>query len=97
MNFEQKLKLFLKVKFRHPGWGAAALNVSQTQLSRYLHGKTMPGGEVLIRISKLGCNMNWLLDDGSTEPMLKDDYQKVIANLKVIKEKVNEFNLEESK
>ena len=93
MIFEQKLKIFLKLKFRHPGWGCEALDVSQAQLSKYLRGKSKPGYEVLKRISEQGCNMNWLLDEGSSEPMMKEDYQKVTANLKAIKEKANELNL----
>jgi hypothetical protein len=58
----QRLKLFAKEKFGGVGDLAEALNLSQPNLSgTYINGRSIPGGELLAKLSSLGCDINWLL------------------------------------
>ena len=71
MTFEEKLRQFLSTKFAHPGQAYKALKVSRVQLSIYLNGRGKPGFAVLRELSKMGCDLNWLINDEVGEPEVK--------------------------
>lgn len=40
---------------------AAHLQMKPQSLNSYIQGKSVPGGEILAKLSRLGCNIDWLL------------------------------------
>lgn len=68
MKFEEKLRQFLVGRYQHAGQAFEDLGISRVQLSIYLNGRGKPGFEVLRKLSKMGCDLNWLLNDEAEEP-----------------------------
>jgi len=62
MGFPEKLRIFAK-KFGSVTSLADALGISQPSLSRYLSGEVKPGLDFLMKLKKLGCDINWLLSE----------------------------------
>ena len=59
-----KLRAFGDAKFNRIKDFAEALGMSDSALqSSYLNGRSIPGGEILAKLNKLGCDINWLLSD----------------------------------
>lgn len=63
MKFEEKLRQFLSKKYAHVGLAHKELNISRVQLSMYLNGRAKPGFQVLQQLSKMGCDIDWLIND----------------------------------
>jgi len=57
----ERIRLFAKRKFGTLKKLADAMSISPQQLQQYISGKREPGSKVLIRLLKLGCDINWLL------------------------------------
>lgn len=102
MIFEEKLKYWAENKFGKLKLFAEAMGIKQSTLSRYLSGEQRPGFEFLYKLSKLGCDINWLLSDDEelrtdvvNEP--KSDYMEMLKKehvdneLKIVKTKINKI------
>lgn len=64
MNKEEvglRLRKFLLDKFGKLTIGAENMGMSPQSLQKYLNGKFMPGGEIISKLSDLGCDIEWLL------------------------------------
>jgi len=72
MKFEEKLRQFLSKKYAHVGLAFTELKVSRVQLSMYLNGRAKPGFQVLQELAKMGCDINWLVNDEIEEPASKE-------------------------
>lgn len=57
----ERLKYFAKNKFGSVNALAKELGMQRQQLYGYFVGNSYPGGEMLIKLGKLGCDINWLL------------------------------------
>lgn len=56
-----RLRLFAKKKFGTLKKLAETMNISPQQLQQYISGKREPGSKILIKLLRLGCDINWLL------------------------------------
>lgn len=74
----KRMKVFAVSKFNSITEFAEALGVSSTTLSgTYFNGRSMPGGELLARLSELGCDLQELLFGTK----VKEDADKSITNI----------------
>lgn len=68
-----RLKEFAEAFYGNMAGLARKLGVSQAYFTSYISGRSLPGGEVLIELYNLGCNINWLLTgQGEMEPVAMD-------------------------
>jgi len=104
MTFGEKIRWFAKQNFGNVSKLAEALNMHQPDLSNYINGKYRPGTDFYIRMRKLGCDINWLLDEDGVikEPKIEygvRDLEKEIAKLrkaiKQIQNVLDKLNREE--
>lgn len=90
-----KLKAFGDAKFKTLKEFAEALEMSSPALkSSYLNGRSIPGGEILAKLMKLGCDIKWLLSDNEVTPSIineqpspeykaQTEIEKLKANLRI--------------
>lgn len=57
----KRLKFFGEKNFKNLTHLAALLEMKPQSLNSYIAGKSVPGGEILARLSSLGCDIDWLL------------------------------------
>lgn len=56
-----RLRHFIKQKFSSYELVAAKLGMKSPSLQTYLRGESLPGAEILSKLSDLGCDIEWLL------------------------------------
>lgn len=56
-----RLRHFIKQKFKSYELVAAKLGMKAPSLQTYLRGESLPGAEILSKLSDLGCDIEWLL------------------------------------
>jgi len=61
MGIGERIRLFAKRKFKTLKKLAEQMDISPQQLQQYISGKREPGSKILIKLLKLGCDINWLL------------------------------------
>ncbi|MBU1101071.1 MAG: helix-turn-helix domain-containing protein [Bacteroidetes bacterium] len=61
MGIGERIRLFAKRKYGTLKKLADAMLISPQQLQQYISGKREPGSRILIKLLKLGCDINWLL------------------------------------
>ena len=94
-HFEKKLKFFAEDKFGSLGALAEQLQKSPSYLTRIVKQKVKPNFYFFIELFKLGCNINWLLDDNREDldynvnniVVLTEDEKKLIADIRMFTEK----------
>lgn len=57
----RRLREFANNNFTSIAELAKELGMQRQQLYGYFGGDSYPGGEILIKLGKLGCDLNWLL------------------------------------
>ena len=57
----ERVRLFAKQKYGTLKKLAEAMEISPQQLQQYISGKREPGSKILIKLLRLGCDINWLL------------------------------------
>lgn len=57
----ERMRWFAKKKYGTLKKLAEAMNISPQQLQQYISGKREPGSRILIKLLRLGCDVNWLL------------------------------------
>ncbi len=62
------MRLFLLQKCGKLKDAATAMEMTPASLSQYLHDRIQPGTQILLRLRKLGCDLNWLLADDAVPP-----------------------------
>lgn len=68
-EIEQRLREFLVEKFGSINEGARALGKEPSAIrSSYLAGNSIPGGEFLVKLTEVGCDIYWLLT-GLKQPL----------------------------
>lgn len=100
MTFETKLRSWIESNFPKLNNFSSLMGIQQSTLSRYLKGEQKPGYEFLDKIRKLGCDLNWLLDDDKSllkEPFIKyeakEDYKEVLSELHEITKIANKLEV----
>jgi transcriptional regulator with XRE-family HTH domain len=84
MNFGIKLKHFAKTKYGSVDGLAAQLGIASSSLSRYISGIVMPKLDFLQELLKLGCDMNWLLNEKISTDGDSDKIDPVALEMKRI-------------
>jgi transcriptional regulator with XRE-family HTH domain len=59
----EKIRLFAKEKGFSLAELSKLLGMKPQSLNVYLNGKSLPGAEILMKLKKLGCDINWLLSE----------------------------------
>ncbi len=57
----ERIRLFAKRKYGTLKKLAEAMKISPQQLQQYISGKREPGTRILVKLLRLGCDVNWLL------------------------------------
>ena len=68
-----RIRIFAKHKYGTLKKLANAMNISPQQLQQYISGKREPGSRILIKLLKLGCDINWLLSGTESLESFKID------------------------
>lgn len=61
LGIGERIRLFAKRKYGTLKKLAEAMKISPQQLQQYVSGKREPGTRILIKLLRLGCDINWLL------------------------------------
>ena len=77
MNFGEKLKKIAKDDFGGVSKLAQLLGIADTSLSRYLSGTVSPGLDFLRKLSLLGIDINWLINEKNEDNLDKREYFKM--------------------
>ncbi|MCX7797433.1 MAG: helix-turn-helix domain-containing protein [Melioribacter sp.] len=85
----ERLRLFAKKKFGTLKKLAEAMDISPQQLQQYISGKREPGSKILIKLLKLGCDINWLL--GGKESLESYKIYKLESKLKELQEATSQI------
>lgn len=62
----ERIRVFAKKKYSTLKKLADEMGISPQQLQQYISGKREPGSKILLRLFKLGCDINWLLTGNET-------------------------------
>ncbi len=77
-----RIRLFAKRKYGTLKKLAEAMDISPQQLHQYISGKREPGSRILLKLLKLGCDINWLLSGSeSIESFKIEKLEKELVNL----------------
>lgn len=68
-----RIRIFAKRKYGTLKKLANAMDISPQQLQQYISGKREPGSRILIKLLKLGCDINWLLSGTESLESFKID------------------------
>lgn len=92
MTLGEKIREFAIAKYGQKGAIsklAVACDVTPATLQQYLSDRSAPGTPLLKKLFKLGCDLNWLLDDSATADekasvriTSKEDFNEIV-NLKL--------------
>lgn len=85
----ERLRLFAKKKFGTLKKLAEAMNISPQQLQQYISGKREPGSKILVKLLKLGCDINWLL--GGKESFESYKVYKLESKLRELQEATSQI------
>lgn len=61
LGIGERIRLFAKRKYGTLKKLAEAMKISPQQLQQYVSGKREPGTRILMKLLRLGCDINWLL------------------------------------
>jgi len=61
LGIGERMRLFAKRKYGTLKKLAEAMKISPQQLQQYISAKREPGTRILVKLLKLGCDVNWLL------------------------------------
>ena len=93
MEQGEKLKAFAKLNFDSLKDLADALDITQTTLSRYVQGQREPTAEILRKLQKLGCDMNWLLnDDDDSPPNTIQDNKSMEEQIRHLRDRIKQVS-----
>jgi len=77
-----RIRIFAKRKYGTLKKLAEAMEISPQQLHQYISGKREPGSRILLKLLKLGCDINWLLSSSeSIESFKIEKLERELVNL----------------
>ncbi len=85
-----RIRLFAKRKYGTLKKLAETMNISPQQLHQYISGKREPGSRILMKLLKLGCDINWLLSGSESMESFKID--KLERELNKLQENINQIS-----
>jgi len=66
-----RVRAFAKRKYGTLKRLAESMDISPQQLQQYISGKREPGSKILLKLLRLGCDINWLLGGSETPESYK--------------------------
>ena len=85
-----RIRIFAKRKYGTLKKLASAMEISPQQLQQYITGKREPGSRILIKLLRLGCDINWLLS--GTESLESFKIDKLERELRKLQESLNQIS-----
>lgn len=85
-----RIRIFAKKKYGTLKRLAEAMGISPQQLHQYISGKREPGSRILLKLLKLGCDINWLLSGSESLESFKID--KLEKELNKLQENLNQIS-----
>ncbi len=77
-----RIRIFAKRKYGTLKKLAEAMDISPQQLHQYISGKREPGSRILLKLLRLGCDINWLLSGSeSIESFKIEKLERELNNL----------------
>lgn len=86
----ERLRWFAKQKFGTLKKLSDAMQISPQQLQQYISGKREPGSKILVKLLRLGCDVNWLL--GGRESMESYKIYKLEHELRKLQSSFQQIN-----
>ncbi len=86
----ERIRIFAKKKFGKLKKLADAMKISPQQLQQYISGKREPGAKILIKLLRLGCDINWLL--GGKESIESYRIYKLETRLRELEEATEQIS-----
>lgn len=97
----ERIRLFAKRKYGTLKKLAEEMQISPQQLQQYISGNREPGSRILVRLLKLGCDINWVL--GGSESFesykiykLENELKNLYKDLSQISQIANKTNQQEN-
>ena len=66
LDMGERIRIFAKRKYGTLKKLADAMKISPQQLQQYITGKREPGSKILVKLLRLGCDINWLLGESES-------------------------------
>ena len=85
-----RIRHFAKHKYGTLKKLAEAMEISPQQLHQYISGKREPGSRILVKLLKLGCDINWLLSGSESMESFKID--KLERELNKLQGNINQIS-----
>ena len=93
----ERIRVFARRKYGTLKKLSDEMEISPQQLQQYISGKREPGSRILLKLLKLGCDINWLLggtdsNDNFRVYNLENEvrkYQKSISEIEKVIQKIN--------
>lgn len=85
----ERIRIFAKRKYGTFKSLAAAMEISPQQLQQYISGRREPGSKILIKLLRLGCDINWLL--GGSESLESYKLFKLEGELRQMQDGLNQI------
>ncbi|MBW7888064.1 MAG: hypothetical protein H3C35_06850 [Bacteroidetes bacterium] len=95
----ERLKLFAEKNFGSVAELERALGKGRNSLSQYIGDRSTPGGQLLLELLKLGCDINWLLsgDEGIKGNYLLDEIETLREENKELRSALTTVNITTAK
>lgn len=77
INIGENLRIFIEKNFKNLAEFAKIFGMSAQSLHKYLTNQRKPGAEILSKLSRLGCDINWLLTNQSQTLISKSDFKYI--------------------
>lgn len=87
----KRLRSFAEENFESLAEFGRQFGKDRTFFTPYFNGSSVPGAELLKRLTELGCDINWLLGS-STKEIIKEP--KLEYRVKELKEQIKELELQ---
>lgn len=82
MTLGDKIKLFATGRLWTLSRLASEVGISPQALNRYVNNSVIPGADFLIKLKKIGCSLDWLLDDTEYDKnFIKNIYYRIEEQL----------------
>ncbi|MGD8777759.1 MAG: helix-turn-helix transcriptional regulator [Ignavibacteria bacterium] len=85
----ERIRAFAKRKYGTLKKLAEGMEISPQQLQQYISGKREPGSRILVKLLRLGCDINWLL--GGSESIESYKIYKLESELRKMHEGYSEI------
>ncbi|MCF8355595.1 MAG: helix-turn-helix domain-containing protein [Melioribacteraceae bacterium] len=90
LSIGERIRIFAKKKYGTLKKLADTMEISPQQLQQYISGRREPGSKILVKLLRLGCDINWLL--GGNEKAESYRLYKLESELKKLHHGVDQIS-----